>query len=55
MNQTQYRSNQEYSPAPNPDAEAIFKQVVSAGVPRFIAQPAIIKHEMELSSRRAYA
>lgn len=55
MNRNQLRSNQEYRPSPNPDAEAMIKQIVLAGVPRFVAQPAIIKHEMELSSKKAYS
>ena len=55
MNLSQLRSNQKYSPSPNPDAEAIIKQIVKAGVPRFVAQPAAIKYEMELSSKKAYS
>lgn len=49
----QFRS-QEYRISPTLDAERLIKQVVASGVPRFVAEPAIIKHERELSSKVAY-
>jgi hypothetical protein len=54
MSQLAELVNQEYRPEPNPDCERLIVQVMAAGVPRFIAEPAIIKHERELSSKIAY-
>lgn len=44
----------EYRPTPNPDAERLILQVVAAGIPRCIAEPAIVKYDLEFTSRVAY-
>lgn len=44
----------EYRITPSPDVERLIRQVVASGVPRFIAEPALIKHDMEFSSKMAY-
>ena len=47
--------NGEYRPKPNSDSERLIQQIQKAGIPRWIAEAAIIKHDMELTSRVAYA
>ena len=47
-------THEEYRPTPNPDAERLIGQVVAAGIPRWVAEPAIVKYDAECSSRVAY-
>ena len=44
----------EYRITPSLDAERLIRQIVAAGVPRFVVEPAIIKREAEVSARVAY-
>lgn len=54
MDRSQSRSSQEYRITPSPDAEVLIRLVVSAGIPRSIAETAIVKHDAEVSARKAY-
>ena len=45
----------EYKPTPNPDCEKLIRGLKEAGIARCVAEPVIIKRDMELSARVAYA
>ena len=53
--QSRLRAEMEYRITPSPDAEVLIKQVVSAGIPRSIAERAIVKYDAEVSARKAYS